>query len=142
LSSLYTMFTLQTSFNPLLLKGGGGGEAVVEVPVNSKEENSSKTFVPITSKNSFLNFLALFRPHFMWWEEICRHSVLFCMNVCSEVGEKGRVVYQEKRRLFRFFTPWLSAVLHHRTPPEWRKYIFTVHTVRYGTVLCVCFLAL
>jgi hypothetical protein len=35
------MFSLQTSFNPLLLKGGGGVggvKPVVEVTVNSKEE--------------------------------------------------------------------------------------------------------
>jgi hypothetical protein len=37
----YTMFTLQTSFKPLLLKVGGGGyNPLVEVAVNSKEENS------------------------------------------------------------------------------------------------------
>jgi hypothetical protein len=37
-----TMFTLQTSFKPLLLWDGGGGEynPLVEVTVNSKEENS------------------------------------------------------------------------------------------------------
>ncbi len=38
-----TMFTLQTSFKPLLLKEGGGGwiNSLVEgVTVNSKEENS------------------------------------------------------------------------------------------------------
>jgi hypothetical protein len=38
------MFTLQTSFKPFLLgvEGGGGGEVnpLVEVTVNSKEENS------------------------------------------------------------------------------------------------------
>jgi hypothetical protein len=34
------MFTLQTSFNPLLLRwGGGGGDLLVEI-VNSKEETS------------------------------------------------------------------------------------------------------
>ncbi len=38
----YTMFTLQTSFKPLLLGGGGGGEynTLVEAPVNRKEEKS------------------------------------------------------------------------------------------------------
>jgi hypothetical protein len=38
----YTMFTLQTSFKTLLLKGGGGGvkSVSIEVTVNSKEENS------------------------------------------------------------------------------------------------------
>jgi hypothetical protein len=48
-----TMFTLQTSFKPLLLGGGeGGGNLLVEVvTVNSKEE-TLKTFVPITSENS------------------------------------------------------------------------------------------
>jgi hypothetical protein len=47
------MFTLQTSFKPLLLEGGGGRRVkfVVEVTVNSKEE-TLKTFVPITYKNS------------------------------------------------------------------------------------------
>ncbi len=35
-------------FKPLLLKGGGGANQLVEVTVNSKEENS---FVSITSKN-------------------------------------------------------------------------------------------
>jgi hypothetical protein len=34
------MFALQTSFIPLLLKGGGGINLLVEVTVNSKEENS------------------------------------------------------------------------------------------------------
>jgi hypothetical protein len=37
------MFTSQTSFKPLLLKGGGGGEdkiLLVEVTMNSKEQNS------------------------------------------------------------------------------------------------------
>jgi hypothetical protein len=32
------MFTLQTNFKPLLLEGGGG--ELIEVTVNSKEENS------------------------------------------------------------------------------------------------------
>jgi hypothetical protein len=46
------MFTLHTSFKPLLLGGGGGRvKSVVEVTVNSKEENC-KIFVPVTSKNS------------------------------------------------------------------------------------------
>ncbi len=50
------MFTLQTSFKPLLPKGerGGGSKIqnlLLEVIVNGKEENS-KTSVPITSKNS------------------------------------------------------------------------------------------
>ncbi len=48
------MFTLQTSFKPLLLKGGGGGVksiSTVEVTVDSKEETHN-TFVPIMSKNS------------------------------------------------------------------------------------------
>ncbi len=36
------MFTLQLSFKPLLLKGGGGGvNPLIEVTVNSKEENFS-----------------------------------------------------------------------------------------------------
>jgi hypothetical protein len=35
----YTMFTLQTSFKPLLLRGGGV-KSVSSVIVNSKEENS------------------------------------------------------------------------------------------------------
>jgi hypothetical protein len=36
------MFTLQTLFKPLLLKGGGGGgvKSISKVTVNSKEENS------------------------------------------------------------------------------------------------------
>ncbi len=39
----YTMFTLQTCFELVLLKeGGGGGVKIrIEVTVNSKEENSS-----------------------------------------------------------------------------------------------------
>ncbi len=54
------MFTLQTSFKPLLLKEGGGGREeniLAEVTVNSKEE-TLKTFVLSTSKNSAssLNF--------------------------------------------------------------------------------------
>jgi hypothetical protein len=36
------MFTIQTSFKPLLLKGGGGE---IEVTVNSKEENSCPNYV-------------------------------------------------------------------------------------------------
>jgi hypothetical protein len=38
----YKLFSLQTSFKPLLLKGGGGVgvKFVIEVIVNSKEENS------------------------------------------------------------------------------------------------------
>ncbi len=38
------MFTLQTSFKPLLV-GGGGLNPLVDVTVNSKEENS-KDFCP------------------------------------------------------------------------------------------------
>ena len=38
------MFTLQTSFKPLFLKGGRGVKSLVEVTL--------KTSVPITSKNS------------------------------------------------------------------------------------------
>jgi hypothetical protein len=34
------MFTLQPSFKPLLLKGGGSKNPLVEVTVNSKKENS------------------------------------------------------------------------------------------------------
>ncbi len=46
------MLTLQTRFKPLLLKGGGGGyNPLTEVTVNSNEE-TLKTFVLITSKNS------------------------------------------------------------------------------------------
>jgi hypothetical protein len=43
------MFTLETSFKPLLLGGGGG----VYVTVNSEEEilRTFETFVPITFKN-------------------------------------------------------------------------------------------
>ncbi len=53
----YTMTTLQTSF-PLSNhfcwgEGGGRENPLVEVTVNSKEENSTlKTFVPVTFKNS------------------------------------------------------------------------------------------
>jgi hypothetical protein len=37
----YTMFTSQTSFKPLLLKGGGEDKILlVEVTMNSKEQNS------------------------------------------------------------------------------------------------------
>ncbi len=35
------MFTLQTSFKSLLLKGGRGVKRLTEATVNSKEENSS-----------------------------------------------------------------------------------------------------
>jgi hypothetical protein len=35
-----TMFALKTSFKPLLLKGVGGVNPLVEVTVNIKEENS------------------------------------------------------------------------------------------------------
>ncbi len=118
--------------------------------MNSKEENSSKTFVPTVqefalrkqSKIFFLNCLVLMRPDLCWGGgRICRHSVLFCMNVCSEVGEKGRVVYQEKGRLFRFFRPWLStgrSVLHQsNSQKEKVPYILTVHTVRYVSFFSV-----
>ncbi len=37
--SIYNMFTLQTSFNPLLLKGWRQLNLLVEVTVNSKEDN-------------------------------------------------------------------------------------------------------
>ncbi len=37
----YSVFTLQTSFNPLLLRGGGEYNQLVEVTVNGREENSS-----------------------------------------------------------------------------------------------------
>jgi hypothetical protein len=43
------MFTLQTILEPFLLKGRGEKNPLVEVTVNSKEENS---FVTIMSKNS------------------------------------------------------------------------------------------
>jgi len=69
--------------------------------------------------------------------EICRHSVIFCMNVCSEVGEKGRVVYQEKGRLFRFFRPWLStgrSVLHQSNSQKEK-----VHSYRTYSTVCVFF---
>jgi hypothetical protein len=53
----YTMFILKTNFNPLLLKGRGGGEnPLVEVTVSGKEEHS-KDFFPITSKNSVFRIL-------------------------------------------------------------------------------------
>jgi hypothetical protein len=48
----YTMFTLKTSFKPLLLGGWGGGvNPLVGVTVNSKRK-TLKNFVPITFKNS------------------------------------------------------------------------------------------
>ena len=45
------MFTLQTSFKTTFGHSRGGVKSV-DVIVNSKEEYSSKVFVPITSKNS------------------------------------------------------------------------------------------
>ncbi len=48
----YTIFTLQTSFKPLLLGGGGGSKIRCRDEVESKEENFLKTYVLITSKNS------------------------------------------------------------------------------------------
>ncbi len=47
-----TMFTLQTSFNPLLL--GGGGNPLVEATLNARRKalKTFETFVPVTSKNS------------------------------------------------------------------------------------------
>jgi hypothetical protein len=46
-----TMFALQMSFKPFSLGGGGGGQnLLVDVTLNSKEEN--KAFVPLTSTNS------------------------------------------------------------------------------------------
>jgi hypothetical protein len=53
------MYTIQTSFKPLLLKGGGGGgelNPLVEVTVKSKVE-IFKDFCPNTSKNSALVIL-------------------------------------------------------------------------------------
>jgi hypothetical protein len=48
----YTMFTLQTSFKPLLLKGEGVGKIhLVEAAVNSRRK-TLKSFVLIKSKNS------------------------------------------------------------------------------------------
>jgi hypothetical protein len=49
--SIYNVYIIN-QFKPLLLGGGGGGNKLVMVTVNSKEENSLKGFVPITSKNS------------------------------------------------------------------------------------------
>ncbi len=49
------MFTLKTSFKPLLLgEGGGGVKSLVEGTVNSKEETlmTVVTVVSITSQNS------------------------------------------------------------------------------------------
>jgi hypothetical protein len=43
------MFTLQTSFKPLLLRGGGGGESIENF---EKQGGLFKTFVPMTSENS------------------------------------------------------------------------------------------
>jgi hypothetical protein len=40
------MLTLQNSFNPLLLGGGGGRKIRMEVTVNKKEENSYYDFCP------------------------------------------------------------------------------------------------
>ncbi len=40
-----SMFTLQTSFKPLLLKGGGRVNPSVEVTVNSKEEDFFTNYV-------------------------------------------------------------------------------------------------
>ncbi len=46
------MFTLQTSFKPLWLKGGGGGSniCIVEVTVNSKKENTQDFCPAVTPR--------------------------------------------------------------------------------------------
>ncbi len=75
------------------------------------------------------------------------YSVIFCMNVCSEVGEKGRVVYQEKGRLFRFFSPWLSVGRAQCVASQNTSQIEKVHsyrtysTVRYGMCLFFSFVS-
>jgi hypothetical protein len=46
------MFTLQTSFNPLLLKGGGGSKTRQLRWLWIARRKTLETFVPITSKNS------------------------------------------------------------------------------------------
>ncbi len=71
------LLTLQTSLKPLLL--GEGGDSFVEVTSNSKEE-TFKTFVPITSKNSAsvrrraldMYYVCMWSTVYVW---ICRHSL-------------------------------------------------------------------
>jgi hypothetical protein len=59
------MFTLQTSFNPNFAQwggGGGGSKSLVEVTVNSKEENSddfSPSYVQESASRQLLVHLML-----------------------------------------------------------------------------------
>ncbi len=46
-----SVYNVYTSFKQLMLRGGGGGDPLVEGTVNSKEE-TLKTFVSNMSKNS------------------------------------------------------------------------------------------
>jgi hypothetical protein len=75
------MFTLQTSFKPLLLKEGGVVNSIVEVTVNRKVE-TLKTFVPI-------------QPLFIQGvTKRCRLSwlttrALVCEPKCGEMGVAG-----------------------------------------------------
>jgi hypothetical protein len=43
---------ITNQFHTNSARGGGGGNLLVEVTVNSKKEKTLKTFVPITYKNS------------------------------------------------------------------------------------------
>jgi hypothetical protein len=46
--SIYNVY-ITNKFQTTFARGGGGGDPLVEMPVNSREENS---FVPITFMNS------------------------------------------------------------------------------------------
>jgi hypothetical protein len=66
------MFTLQTSFKPLLLNGGGGGgyNLLVKVTVNSKEENSSD-FCPNNVQEFGLSALFIYVHMCINWSGHC-----------------------------------------------------------------------
>jgi hypothetical protein len=109
------MFTLQTSFNPVLRWGWGAAKSVsVETTVNSKED-----FVPITSKNSAsVQSIVPLLPH------IYRSTII--PSTSSPLLGCLRHFAYSKFRIFRTFF-WVSYAI--RKWPQFREIIpnFSCH---------------
>jgi hypothetical protein len=90
------MFTLQTRFQPLLLKGAGGEvKSVVEVTVNSKEENSEY-------------FCPKYIKEFGLWALLLRKYFKFCVRSSS----------------FGFYVNWLLLLLIVSMAPALGFYVY------------------
>ncbi len=99
----YTMFTLQTSFTPLLRGGGGSKNPLVEVTVNSKAENSYD-FCPnyvqefglsMELLNKLIGGEGLFKP----FPKTAKNSWLSVLFIVPSVLDSSRKLLSPKSKI-------------------------------------------